>query len=68
MKPPSAPTCSAKLNFVSEALPLERLADAAKVSLIQRNAPGMRPAGTVAAPAAALPVPVAAAPATEGAR
>jgi hypothetical protein len=40
-----------KLNFVSEALPLDRLADAAKIALVQRNSPVMRAA--VAAPAAA---------------
>jgi hypothetical protein len=48
-----------KLNFVSEALPLDKLADAAKIALVQRNAPGVRP--TVAPPA---PV----APAAEGTR
>jgi len=46
-----------KLNFVSETLPLERLADAAKVSLVQRHSPALRPpaaapAATPAAPAA----------------
>jgi hypothetical protein len=50
-----------KLNFVSETLPLDRLADSAKVALVQRNspvsrAPGMAavaaPAGTPARPAA----------------
>ncbi len=54
-----------KLNFVSETLPLDRLADAAKVALVQRHTPAMRPAGTVpaAAPAPAAPP---AAPASEG--
>ncbi len=41
-----------RLNFVSETLPLDRLADAAKVALVQRNA------AVVRAPApAALPAP-----------
>ena len=31
-----------KLNFVSETLPLDRLADAAKVALVQRNSPARR--------------------------
>lgn len=49
-----------KLNFVSETLPLDRLADAAKVALVQRHTPAMRPAtapaaAPVAAPAAAPP-------------
>lgn len=39
-----------KLNFVSETLPLEQLADAAKVALVQRNSPTMR---------AAMPAPTA---------
>ena len=43
-----------KLNFVSETLPLDRLADAAKVALVQRNSPlGRAPAGAAPAPAAA---------------
>lgn len=46
-----------KLNFVSETLPLDKLADAAKVALVQRNAPVGRPAGTAAAPAAASAAP-----------
>ncbi|WP_242113302.1 hypothetical protein, partial [Luteimonas aquatica] len=43
-----------KLNFVSETLPLERLADAAKIALVQRQAPAMRAAAPAlpAAPAA----------------
>jgi hypothetical protein len=45
-----------KLNFVSETLPLERLADAAKVSLVQRHAPAVRAPAASAAPAAAAPV------------
>lgn len=40
-----------KLNFVSETLPLEKLADAAKVALVQRNAPAMRSPQPSAAPA-----------------
>lgn len=40
-----------KLNFVSETLPLDRLADAAKIALVQQHSPTMRPA----APAAAAP-------------
>lgn len=44
-----------KLNFVSETLPLDRLADAAKVALVQRHAPLGR-AGTAVAPAPAAPV------------
>ncbi|KQR13084.1 MULTISPECIES: hypothetical protein [Xanthomonas] len=44
-----------KLNFVSETLPLERLADAAKVALVQRNAPAMRAAAGNLVPAAAAP-------------
>jgi hypothetical protein len=43
-----------KLNFVSETLPLERLADAAKVALVQRNSAVRRPPAPAvpAAPAA----------------
>lgn len=41
-----------KLNFVSETLPLDRLADAAKIALVQRNSPSLR--APAAAPAAAL--------------
>jgi hypothetical protein len=46
-----------RLNFVSETLPLDKLADAAKVALVQRNAvvgraPAVAPAAAVAAPAA----------------
>jgi hypothetical protein len=44
-----------KLNFVSETLPLDRLADAAKVALVQRNSPAMRAAAAPAAPPAAAP-------------
>lgn len=45
-----------KLNFVSETLPLDRLADAAKVALVQRNSPVSRPVpAQAAAPAAAQP-------------
>lgn len=48
-----------KLNFVSETLPLERMADAAKMALIQRHAPGIRPASAApaTAPAPATPKP-----------
>lgn len=42
-----------KLNFVSETLPLDKLADAAKIALVQRGAPGVRQQ----APAAATPTP-----------
>lgn len=42
-----------KLNFVSETLPLDRLADAAKVALVQRNSPAMRAAAPATPPAAA---------------
>ncbi|MDX2301021.1 MAG: hypothetical protein NW204_14965 [Xanthomonadaceae bacterium] len=51
-----------KLNFVSETLPLDRLADAAKIALVQRNSPSLR--APAAAPAAA---PAPAAPAAGGA-
>jgi hypothetical protein len=51
-----------KLNFVSETLPLDRLADAAKIALVQRHSPSLR--APAAAPAAA---PAPAAPATGGA-
>jgi hypothetical protein len=54
-----------KINFVSETLPLERMADAAKVALVQRNSPALRAAPAVTptpAPAAAPP----AAPPTQG--
>lgn len=40
-----------KLNFVSETLPLDRLADAAKIALVQRHSPAMRV--PTSAPAAA---------------
>jgi len=54
-----------KLNFVSETLPLERLADAVKISLVQRNSAtrGSAPAAT-GTPAAAAP----AAPGSTGGR
>ncbi|NUO77248.1 MAG: hypothetical protein HOQ32_14695, partial [Lysobacter sp.] len=45
-----------KLNFVSETLPLERLADAAKIALVQRHSPAMR-ASAPAAPAAPAAAP-----------
>lgn len=59
-----------KLNFVSETLPLDRLADAAKVALVQRHTPAMRPVGAAPAPAAApaaLPPAAPVAPPTGGA-
>ena len=43
-----------KLNFVSETLPLERLADAAKISLLQRHSPAIASA-SAPAPAPAAP-------------
>jgi len=42
-----------KLNFVSETLPLDKLADAAKVALVQRNSAVARTAAPVALPAPA---------------
>lgn len=54
-----------KLNFASETLPLERLADVAKIALIQRNSPLARNAGTGVA-AAAPAAPAAAVPAAPG--
>jgi len=54
-----------KLNFVSETLPLDRLADAAKVALVQRHTPAMRQVAPASAPA---PAPASAAtPPVEGA-
>ena len=47
-----------KLNFVSETLPLDRLADAAKIALVQQHSPTMR-AAAPAAPAAVAPAPAA---------
>ncbi len=45
-----------KLNFASETLPLDRLADAAKVALVQRNSPvGHAPVAPAAAAAPAAP-------------
>lgn len=41
-----------KLNFVSETLPLDRLADAAKIALVQQHSPAMRPAAPPALPPA----------------
>jgi hypothetical protein len=47
-----------KLNFVSETLPLDRLADAAKIALVQQHSPTMRAAAPpAAAPPAAAPAP-----------
>lgn len=40
-----------RLNFVSETLPLDRLADAAKIALVQRNSAVARTAAPAAAPA-----------------
>jgi hypothetical protein len=44
-----------KLNFVSETLPLDKLADAAKIALVQRNSAVARAAAPIPAPAAAAP-------------
>ncbi len=44
-----------KLNFVSETLPLDRMADAAKIALVQRNSPSLRAPAAPAAPATAAP-------------
>lgn len=57
-----------KLNFVSETLPLDKLVDPVKASLVQRHAPALRPAAAPAAPAAAPSVPPGAAGPTEGGR
>jgi hypothetical protein len=46
-----------KLNFVSETLPLDKLADAAKVALVQRNSAVARTAAPAAQPAPAAPAP-----------
>ncbi|MDQ3287064.1 MAG: hypothetical protein M3Q42_02175 [Pseudomonadota bacterium] len=55
-----------KLNFVSETLPLERMADAARIALVQRNSPAMRT--TQAAPASTPePAPAPATPPAGGA-
>ncbi|MEQ1513753.1 MAG: hypothetical protein ABL934_13880 [Lysobacteraceae bacterium] len=51
-----------KLNFVSETLPLDRLADAAKIALVQQHSPTMR----AASPAAPAPSAPPAAPVAEG--
>lgn len=59
-----------KLNFVSETLPLERLADAARIAMVQQHAPAARAA--VVAPAApaqpAAPAPANTTPPVEGGR
>jgi hypothetical protein len=47
-----------RLNFVSETLPLDRLADAAKVALVQRNSAVSRAATPAAPPAPAAPASV----------
>ena len=46
-----------KLNFVSETLPLDKLADAAKVALVQRNSAVARAPAPPALPAPAAPAP-----------
>ncbi len=53
-----------KLNFVSETLPLDRLADAAKIALVQQHSPNMRAASPP--PPALAPAPPVVAPAAEG--
>jgi hypothetical protein len=44
-----------KLNFVSETLPLDKMVDAAKVALVQRNSAVARAAAPIAPVAAAAP-------------
>jgi hypothetical protein len=56
-----------KLNFVSETLPLDRLADAAKVALVQRNSPVGRGPVAASAPATAASPTVATTPREGGA-
>ena len=51
-----------KLNFVSETLPLDRMADAAKMALVQQHSM----TGRAAAPPAPVPAPAPAAPPAEG--
>ena len=46
-----------KLNFVSEILPLDKLVDPVKASLVQRNAPALRPAAPAPQPASPPPAP-----------
>lgn len=55
-----------KLNFVSETLPLDQLADAAKQALIQRHTPAMRAALPAAPAAGAAPAAPAQPPADGG--
>lgn len=55
-----------KLNFVSETLPLERLADAAKVALVQRNSP-VSSVSRAGAPAVSASTPATPAPNPTGA-
>ena len=55
-----------KLNFVSETLPLERLADAAKVALVQRNSP-VSPVSRAGTPAVSANPPAVSAPNPNGA-
>jgi hypothetical protein len=51
-----------EINFVSETLPLDRFADAAALSLVQRNSRAHQTAPVAAAPAPALPAAPAQAP------
>ncbi|ADV26712.1 hypothetical protein Psesu_0860 [Pseudoxanthomonas suwonensis 11-1] len=58
-----------KLNFVSETLPLDRLADAAKIALVQQHSPAVRPAVPAPAPtpaSAPAPAPAASLPPAGG--
>jgi hypothetical protein len=57
-----------RLNFVSETLPLDRLADAAKIALVQQHSPTMRAAAPSAPAAAPASVPATAPAATPPAR
>lgn len=56
-----------KLNFVSETLPLERLADAAKIALVQRHSPALRASSPAPSPAPAASAPSPTPPAEGGA-
>lgn len=53
-----------KLNFVSETLPLERMADPVRIAMVQRNSPAIRANPAAAAPG---PAPAVAAPPAGGA-
>jgi hypothetical protein len=55
-----------RLNFASETLPLDRLADAAKVALVQRNSAVSRVAASAAPPASAPASTAPAAPPSHG--